>query len=133
MDRKLNALQQMDRKIDVLQQILDDIIEESGFYGIILTSDEGLIVTHSKLLDQEVDLDSLAARAANIFNENGIGIYNPEDIIVSYPNKKIFIQKVSFSEDSTPILLLITIMPSNVRYFKRKINKIKKNLIFTHE
>lgn len=118
----------MDRKLDALQQILNEITEDSGFYGSIISSDEGLIVISSSLMDPKIEMESLAAKAASIFNEKGVVPDDPECVTIGYPNKKIFIQKIPVFNNFENSLLLITILPSNLRYFKRKINKIAKQV-----
>jgi len=114
----------MDQKFNTLQQILNEITKDSGFYGSIISSEEGLIILNSSQMDPKVEIESLAAKAASIFNEDDVVADHPEDITISYINKKIFIQKVSLPDNSDNYLLLITLMPHNYRYFRRRINKI---------
>ena len=118
----------MDRKLDVLQQILDEVTEDSGFYGSVVSSEEGLVVISSNLMDPKVEVESLAAKAASIINEKGVLSDYPDCVTIGYPNKKIFIQKISLTENSENSVLLIAILPSSLRYYKRKINKIAKQV-----
>ncbi|MHA1132015.1 MAG: hypothetical protein ACTSQI_06030 [Candidatus Helarchaeota archaeon] len=118
----------MERKLDVLQQILDQITQDSGFYGSIISSDEGLIIVNSNQMDPKVEIESLAAHAATIFNEKGVLYDHPECVTIGYPNRKVFIQRLSLFNDSDNSILLITILPHNLRYYKRKINKIAKQV-----
>ena len=118
----------MDQKLNTLQQILNHITEDSGFFGSIVSSEEGLIIITSNQMDPRIEIENLAAKAASIFNEDGVISGNPEDITISYPNRKVYIQKISLFNNSKNSILLITIMPQNFRYFRRKINKIAKQV-----
>lgn len=118
----------MDQKLFTLQQILNHIIEDSGFFGSLIASQEGLIILTSNQMDPNVEIESLAAKAAAIFNEDSLIKDHPEDIIISYTNKKIFIQKIPFFDQTSNSILLITILPNNLRYFRRKVNKIAKQV-----
>lgn len=120
----------MDQKLDALQEILNQLIEESGFFGSLLASQEGLIILCSKQMDPTLELESLAAKAASIFSEDSLISDYPEDIIINYANKKIFIQKVSIISGAGNNLLFITVMPTNMRYYRRKINKITKEVCY---
>ncbi len=125
---KHEGLSLMDQKLFTLQQILNHIIEDSGFFGSLVASQEGLIILTSNQMDPKIEIESLAAKAAAIFNEDGIISDNPEDIVISYPNRKIFIQRISLFDSIINSILLITIMPNNLRYFRRKVNKIAKQV-----
>lgn len=116
----------MDRKFNTLQQILNHLTEDSGFFGSIISSEEGLVVMNSTLMDPNIEIESLAAKAASIFNEDGVVTEHPEDITITYPNKKIFIQKISLIEGNGANAFLIVLMPPNMRYFKRKVFKLRK-------
>ncbi|NVM30601.1 MAG: hypothetical protein HWN65_17300 [Candidatus Helarchaeota archaeon] len=116
----------MDRKFNTLQQILNHLTEDSGFFGSIISSEEGLVVMNSTLMDPNIEIESLAAKAAAIFNEDGVVTEHPEDITITYPNKKIFIQKISLIEGNGANAFLIVLMPPNMRYFKRKVFKLRK-------
>ena len=118
----------MDRKLDVLQQILDQITRDSGFYGSIVSSDEGLIIVNSNLMDPKIEIETLAAQAATIFGEKNILSDYPDCVTIGYPNKKVFIQRISLFTKSDDSILLITILPHNLRYYKRKVNKIAKQV-----
>ncbi len=119
----------MDQKLFALQQMVDHITEDSGFYGTIISSEEGLIIINSNHLDSKIEIEPLAAKAASIFNDYEIISENPEDIIITYTNKKIFIRKLSPLNNSENSILLIAIMPLNMRYYRRKINKIANNVL----
>ncbi len=121
----------MDGKLNVLQQILDKITEESGFYGSIISSEEGLIIINSNQMDPRIEIESLAAQAASIFNEKSLlsGSDYPENVTIDYPTRKIFIQRIytadGINEKNRNGFLLIILMPNNMRYFRRKANKLK--------
>lgn len=116
----------MDQKFNTLQQILNHITKDSGFYGSILSSEEGLPIINSTQMESNIEIESLAAKAASIFNEDGVVTEYPEEITITYPNKKIFIQKISLIEENGAYAFLIVLMPPNMRYFKRKIIKLRK-------
>ena len=54
----------MEHEVPTLQQELNSLIEESGFFGGIVASQEGLVVLASNQRDPSVEIDSLAAMAA---------------------------------------------------------------------
>lgn len=118
----------LDQKLNTLQHIINDITEDLGFFGSIISSEEGLIIFTSNQVDPKIELESLAAKAASLFNDYREFSENPEDVTISYTDKKIFIQKISLTNNSDNGILLITIMPQNIRYFRRKVNKIAKHL-----
>ena len=118
----------LDQKLNTLQHIINNITEDLGFFGSIISSEEGLIIFTSNQVDPKIELESLAAKAASLFNDYREFSENPEDITISYTDKKIFIQKISLINNSDNGILLITIMPQNIRYFRRKVNKIAKHL-----
>jgi len=118
----------LDQKLNTLQHIINNITEDLGFFGSIISSEEGLIIFTSNQVDPKIELESLAAKAASLFNDYREFSENPEDITISYTDKKIFIQKISLTNNSANGILLITIMPQNIRYFRRKVNKIAKHL-----
>ncbi len=118
----------LDQKLNTLQHIINNITEDLGFFGSIISSEEGLIIFTSNQVDPKIELESLAAKAASLFNDYREFSENPEDITISYTDKKIFIQKISLTNNSDNGILLITIMPQNIRYFRRKVNKIAKHL-----
>jgi len=109
-----------------MQYMINNITEDLGFYESIIASDEGLIILTSNQVDPKIEIESLAAKAASIFNDYKEFSENPEDITITYTDKKIFIQKISLIDNSNNCILLITIMPQNVRYFRRKVNKLAK-------
>lgn len=113
-------------KINTLQYVINNITEDLGFFGSIVSSEEGLIILTSNQVDPKIQMESLAAKAASLFNDYKEFSENPEDITISYTDKKIFIQKISLTNNSDNCILLITIMPQNIRYFRRKINKLAK-------
>jgi len=119
----------MDHKLETLQQILDNMTEDSGFYGAVISSEEGLIIINSNHMDPKIEIEPLAAKAASILNNYEIFSDNPEDITITYPNKKIFIRKVSTFNNTENSVILIAIMPNNMRYYRRKVNKIANNVI----
>jgi predicted regulator of Ras-like GTPase activity (Roadblock/LC7/MglB family) len=118
----------LDQKLNTLQHIVNNITEDLGFFGSIISSEEGLIIFTSNQVDPKIELESLAAKAASLFNDYREFSENPEDITISYTDKKIFIQKISLTNNADNGILLITIMPQNIRYFRRKVNKIAKHL-----
>lgn len=118
----------LDQKLNTLQHIINNITEDLGFFGSIISSEEGLIIFTSNQVDPKIELESLAAKAASLFNDYREFSENPEDITISYTDKKIFIQKIALTNNSDNGILLITIMPQNIRYFRRKVNKIAKHL-----
>lgn len=115
----------MDQKFYVLQQILDEMTEDSGFFGSIISSQEGLIIINSNQMDPMIEIESTAAKAASIFNEKGVLSDDPDSITIGYPNKKVFIQKIPLNNGEGDSFLLIIIMPNNMRYYRRKVNKLK--------
>ena len=117
----------MDEKLNALQQILDNLTEDSGFFGSIISSEEGLIILSTNRMDPTMEIEALAAKAATIFNEYEESSSMPQDITINYPSKKIFIQKVSSFNNSGNSVLLITLMPQNLRYFRRKVNRLVKH------
>ena len=114
------------QKINTLQYIINNITEDLGFFGSIVSSEEGLIILTSNQVDPKIEMESLAAKAASLFNDYKEFSENPEDITITYTDKKIFIQKISLLDNSDNCILLITIMPQNIRYFRRKVNKLAK-------
>ena len=100
----------MDQNFNTLQQILNHLTEDSGFFGSIVSSEEGLIIITSKQMDPKIEIETLAAKAASIFSEDGMLTEFPEDIIISYPNKKIFIQKIPLLNELGDQILLIVVM-----------------------
>ncbi|MHA1321885.1 MAG: hypothetical protein ACTSRL_03735 [Candidatus Helarchaeota archaeon] len=118
----------MDQKLQKIQHILNKSIQEFGFFGSIIASQEGLIIFNSNQMDPKIEIEILAAKAAAIFNEQEMVMENPENITICYPKKKIFIQKISVFNGTVNNLLLIVLMPANMRYFRRKVNKIANKL-----
>ena len=114
------------QKINTLQYIINNITEDLGFFGSIVSSEEGLVILTSNQVDPKIEMESLAAKAASLFNDYKEFSENPEDITITYTDKKIFIQKISLLDNSDNSILLITIMPQNIRYFRRKVNKLAK-------
>ncbi len=116
----------MDQEVVVLQQELNHLIEKSGFLGGLIASQEGLVILASEQKDPSIEIDNLAANAASIFNENSMYSDSAEEVMISYPNRKVFIQKLLLPEDISNILLFILIVPNHLRYFRRSANKVAK-------
>ena len=104
--------------------VIDTSLEEL-YRGYLET---GKKIAETQGISPKIELESLAAKAASLFNDYKEFSENPEDITISYTDKKIFIQKISLTNNSDNGILLITIMPQNIRYFRRKVNKIAKHL-----
>lgn len=109
------------------RQTLELAIKKSGFFGSLVVSLEGLIIRTSDQMDPNIEVESLAAKAAALFKEDWAILKKPEEIIISYPGRKISIRKLS-DHIHVPILH-ITIMPDNFRYFKRKVKNVA-NIFF---
>ena len=116
----------MEQEVLTLQHELNSLIKESGFFGGIVVSQEGLVVLVSQLIDPAIEVDSLAAMAASIFNESGMISENPEDVVIAYPDRKVFIQKLPLLDTLANYLFFITIIPNHIRHFRRNANKIAK-------
>ena len=59
----------LDQKINTLQYIINNITEDLGFFGSIVSSEEGLIILTSNQVDPKIEMESLAAKAASLFND----------------------------------------------------------------
>ena len=119
------------KNIDDLEKFLYAVNEKTGFFASMIISDEGLIILSSNNKpNNDMDLESLAAMAAGLFSKDNINEYDLlKDIEVNYKEKKVFITKLdeSLLNESKNIMFII-IIPPNIRYFKRKINKVKNKI-----
>ena len=97
--------------------------EDKGLHGFFFISEDGLIVLSSKDVSNDIDVESVAADAANIFNSDA-NYY--KDVVFSINEAKVYITRMD-SDGSKPMMFM-TILPHNVRYFKRKINKIRNKI-----
>ena len=113
-----------------LQSELERIRDESGLFGNILSSDEGLVIIDAINLEN-YDSTLISAMAASMITENHFGFSNPNEIILSYDTERIIINKFYIQKKDVE-LLLISIIPPVMRYFKRCLNKSIKlvNKIF---
>lgn len=110
-------------KIDKIKEYLEDLNSKNGNKGCILCSEEGLVVISTKINDNKVDFDSLAAMAATLLNimEEQILL----DVIISYENRKVLLRKII---GDTCNLIFVNIFAYNKRYFRREINKTIKKI-----
>jgi len=119
------------KDIDDLENFLYAVNEKTGFFASMIVSEDGLIILSSNnMINNEIDMESLAAMAANLFTRDNFTEFELlKDIEVNYKEKKIFITKLNekLLNESKNIIFL-TIIPPNIRYFKRKISKVKNKI-----
>ena len=118
------------KDVDELENFLYAVDEKTGFYGSMIISDDGLVILSSQNITNYFDMDSLAAMAANLFcSENIIDFDFLKDIEINFKEKKIFITRMlDKSEKKHRSIIFVTIIPPNIRYYKRKINKIRNKI-----
>ena len=112
-----------------LENFLCAVNEKTGFFASMIVSEEGLIILSSNS-SEKIDLESLAAMAANLFTRDNFTEFELlKDIEVNYKEKKIFITKLNEKLlNETKNIIFLTIIPPNIRYFKRKISKVKDKI-----
>ena len=111
------------KDVNELESFLQAINQKTGFFGSLIVSDDGLIVLSSKNLSNDIDVESIAADAANIFNSDA-NFY--KDAVFSVNDNKVYVTRMQ-ADSSKPMMFMI-ILPPNVRYYKRKINKIRNKI-----
>jgi len=104
-----------------LQSELEKIRDENGLLGNILSSEEGLVILDT-LQSEVYDSTVISAMAASLITEDHLGFSSPKEIILSYDGEKIVINKFNIPKKDID-LLLISIIPQKLRYFKRCLNK----------
>ncbi len=112
----------MERKLKVLQHILDEI-NIKPLYHISLASAKGQILIESQKINRRTDLTPVVETVAGIFHQLDTTLHVPSDIILNCNNEKIYIQKIPLSENSEPFLLLIASLRPNCLYFRRALKK----------
>jgi len=110
--------------IGKLQSELERIKDENGLLGNILSSEEGLVIIDS-IDSNYYDATLISAMAASLITENHFGFSHPNEIVLTYDNERIIINKFYLKKKDIQ-LLLISIIPLNMRYFKRCLNKSMK-------
>ena len=111
------------KDVNELENFLHAINEKTGFFGSMIISDDGLIVLSSKNISDDIDFESVAADAANIFNSDA-NFY--KDVVFSVNETKVYITRMNV--DGSKPMMYMTILPHNIRYYKRKINKIRNKI-----
>ena len=111
------------KDVNELENFLQAINQKTGFFGSLIISDDGLIVLSSKNISNDIDVESVAADAANIFNSDS-NFY--KDVVFSINETKVYITRMNI--DGSRPMMFMTILPHNVRYYKRKINKIRNKI-----
>ncbi|MBD3226623.1 MAG: hypothetical protein GF329_00410 [Candidatus Lokiarchaeota archaeon] len=111
--------------VNEVQRGMNDIVENSDICGSILCSQEGLIIVDTFGYDSIYNTETISAMSASMIHEHNYGFIPPEEIILIYNNEKIVIRNI-FLEEKDQEFLLISIIPINMRYFKRKVNKLEK-------
>jgi len=111
--------------VDKVQKQMDLIVQDSEIIGSILCSEEGLIIIDTFNYNSIYNSETIAAMAASMMFSHTFGFIPPNEIILTYDNEKVIIRKV-FSKKKNLEFLLITIVPSKLRYFRRHINKLAK-------
>ncbi len=111
-----------------MQDDFNRVIREQGFLGSLIVSNEGLIIQSSKVMPDEIKVDTLAAKAAAIFSFEGVLHDEPDNIVINYSGMKVFIRKVTYPNQIYDFILLIMIMNPSERCFLRRTNKIANNI-----
>ena len=117
-----------------IQSVSERAVQElsrGNLKRIMIEGDEGLIILSSNNKpNNDMDLESLAAMAASLFSKESISDYELlRDIEVNYKEKKIYITKLDENLlNEAKNIMFIIIIPPNIRYFKRKINKVKNKI-----
>lgn len=111
-----------------LKQLLSQAVKEVALFGSLIVSQEGLPITNSDQIDPKIEIEVLAAKVATYFDEGGIISEIPNEILFSFPGKKIFIIRIPSIGRANDSMLLITIIPNTIRFFKRNIKKIVKQI-----
>ena len=90
------------KDINELENFLQAINQKTGFFGSLIISDDGLIVLSSKNISNEIDLESVAADAANIFNSDA-NFY--KDAVFSINDAKVYITRMHM-DSSKPMMFM---------------------------
>ncbi|NVM28331.1 MAG: hypothetical protein HWN65_05775 [Candidatus Helarchaeota archaeon] len=111
-----------ERKLKVLQHILDEIDIQS-IYNICIASQEGQILISSNKTEQSSNIAPVAEKISKLFKNLKDLPQNPNDIVINCPNEKIYFQRIPKSPRSESFLLLIVSMSPNCLYFRRALKK----------
>ncbi|TFF88291.1 MAG: hypothetical protein EU548_09055 [Promethearchaeota archaeon] len=111
--------------VNKVQREMNSIVNNSDIFGSILCSQEGLIIVDTFGYDSLYNTETISAMSASMIHEHNYGFIPPEEIILIYNNEKIIIRNI-FLEEKDQEFLLISIIPINMRYFRRKINTLEK-------
>ena len=105
-----------------LQTELERLTDDCGLVGNILTSEDGLVIIEAVNPDFHYDSTLISAMAASLISENHFGFSNPNEIILNYDIERIIINRLTVKKKDLN-LLLISITPLKMRYFKRFLKK----------
>ena len=113
--------------VDKVQNQMQTLIDTTELSGSVLCSEEGLIIIDTFGYDSGTlyNTETISAMAASMISEHNYGYIPPDEIILSYQNEKIVIKKI-YCEKKNLEFLLIAIIPINMRYFRRFVNKLVK-------
>ncbi|NHI92764.1 MAG: hypothetical protein EAX96_09715 [Candidatus Lokiarchaeota archaeon] len=114
------------KDISELENFLNAFNQKIGIFGSLVISDDGLIILSSRDLSNNIDLESVAADAANIFNSDN-NFY--KEALLSLNEMKVYVTRMDDEKiKNSKSMIFISILPPNIRYYKRKINKIKNKI-----
>ena len=111
--------------VDRVYNEMQLIVEKTKIFGSILCSEEGLIIIDTFNNNSIYNTETISAMAASMISEHNYGYIPPQEIILSYENDKIVIRKI-LSPKKHLDLILISIVPHDLRYYRRYVNKIIK-------
>lgn len=107
-----------------------DNININSLYYLCIASKQGQILINSEKIPIRIDLNAIVQEVALLFRKLEKTIQQPNDIILTYTDEKVYVQKIPFNLNSENFLLLIAVLPINCLYFKRAIKKNMKQIEF---
>ncbi len=113
----------------ILQHVLDDM-DIMKVRHLCIASPEGQILINSQKIPIKIDLKPVVEEVASLFRNLERFPHAPSDIILTYTNEKVYVQKIFSNSSSEHFLLFIAVIPLNCLYFKRALKKNVKNIKF---
>lgn len=120
-------------QLDELEKFLEHVNQNVGFLGTFICSDEGLIVLSTKNNDRishgVLDIDAIAALIASFLFQNDImDISFISDLSITFNRIIIHVHLIRNVKSGKNKLILINLIPIEIRYYKRIIKKINSKI-----
>ncbi len=120
--------QQILKHKHLLQMILDEYMERTGYHGAVIATKTGELLVTSTRLDPELHFPAYAQTAARFYQDIAEFQGEPGDLLIEGKKYKLFIRKLPKCMEPEDFHHLMIAMSPNAFYFRQGIKRLLKQL-----